>query len=103
MPRDDEPLHSSRAAGEDLDLARRRARLRAWRRGMRELDIIFGGFADAHVQTLNAEELKAFEALLDADDDLAFGWICAGRAPPPHDGPLFSKILDYCAQKGLSA
>ena len=93
---------SKRVARDDLDLIRRRLRVRAWRRGMCELDIVFGGFADAHVEALDAAELAQLEALLDADDDLAFAWICAGRAPPPHDGPLFAKILAFCAQKGLS-
>jgi antitoxin CptB len=78
-----------------LDLIRRRIRVRAWRRGMREMDLILGGFADARVGSLNAAELADFEALLDADDDKAFAWFCAGSAPAPFDTPLFEKIAAF--------
>lgn len=101
MTGDSAPFEDAKgSASDDLALIRRRIRVRAWRRGMRELDIIFGRFAEAQVNALDAEELRQFEALLDADDDKAFGWLCAGAAPPPHDGPLFSRILAFCAQKG---
>ena len=46
---------------------------------MREMDLILGGFVDARVETLAAEELAQFEALLDADDDVAFRWF-SGRS-----------------------
>jgi antitoxin CptB len=91
---------AQRTATDDLELIRRRIRVRACRRGMRELDIVFGRFAEAHAHALDADELRQFEALLDADDDKAFGWLCAGVAPAPHDGSLFSRILAFCAQKG---
>lgn len=100
MTGDSAPFEDAkRSPIDDLDLIRRRIRVRACRRGMRELDIIFGRFAEAQVDALGAEELAQFEALLDADDDKAFGWLCAGAAPSPHDGPLFAKILAFCAQK----
>jgi antitoxin CptB len=92
--------NAERSASNDLDLIRRRIRVRASHRGMRELDIIFGRFAESQADALDAEELRQFEALLDIDDDKAFGWLCAGEAPSPHDGPLFAKILAFCAQKG---
>jgi antitoxin CptB len=83
-----------------LDLRRRRIRVRAWRRGMREMDLILGGFVDARVETLDAEELAQFEALLDADDDLAFRWFCGADAPPPaFDTPLFHKIAAFHAHR----
>jgi len=42
----------------------KRARMRAWRRGMREMDLILGGFIDAHGPSLDADRLGAFERLL---------------------------------------
>ena len=45
------------------------------------MDLILGGFVDARVETLDAEELTQFEALLDADDDVAFRWFCGAEAP----------------------
>ncbi len=83
----------------ELDLIRRRIRVRAWRRGMREMDIILGGFVDARIDTLDGQELEQLEALLDADDDDAFRWFSAGQAPPPFDTPLFRKISAFHAEK----
>lgn len=80
---------------DETDAARRRIRVRACRRGMREMDLLLGGFADARVDALNAAELAQFEALLEAPDDEAFRWFCAGAAPAPFDTPLFAKILAF--------
>jgi antitoxin CptB len=41
---------------------------RAWRRGIRETDLILGPFADAHLASLTADQLDAFEALLEQPD-----------------------------------
>ncbi len=83
-----------------LDRQRRRIRVRAWRRGMREMDLILGGFVDARVETLDASELAQFEALLDADDDVAFRWFCGAEPlPPAYDTPLFKKIAAFHADR----
>ena len=80
----------------DLDARRRRARVRAWRRGLREMDLIMGGFFDAHGATLSADELAEFEALLDESDRDVFSWI-SGELPLPadRDGPVFRRITAF--------
>jgi antitoxin CptB len=101
MTGDNARTNAESQALDTLDLRRRRIRVRAWRRGMREMDLILGGFVDARVETLDAEELTQFEALLDADDDVAFRWFCGAEAPPPpHDTPLFKKIAAFHAHQG---
>ncbi len=87
------------AAG--AELRRKRVRIRAWRRGMREMDLILGGFADARLEALDETDLDAFEALLDADDDAAFRWFSGAEAPPAqYDTPLFRKIAAFHAHHG---
>ena len=101
MTGDNARTNAESQALDTLDLRRRRIRVRAWRRGMREMDLILGGFVDARVETLDGEELTQFEALLDADDDAAFRWFCGAEAPPPaHDTPLFKKIAAFHAHHG---
>jgi antitoxin CptB len=90
----DVPAHPDEA-----DAARRRIRLRAWRRGMREMDLLLGAFADARVEALDVAELVQFEALLEAPDDEAFRWFCAGAAPAPYDTLLFAMILAFHAER----
>lgn len=40
----------------DLDPRRRRTLFRAWHRGIREMDLIMGRFADAEIGDLSEEE-----------------------------------------------
>ncbi len=55
---------------------------RAWRRGFREADLIFGPFAQTHGPSLSSVDLDDLEALLDAPDQDVYDWV-TGRAPPP--------------------
>ncbi len=43
-----------------LDERRRRILFRAWRRGVLEMDLVMGRFADAHLPTMNENELAEF-------------------------------------------
>ena len=76
-----------------LDARRRRVLFRAWRRGMREMDLVMGGFADAHLPAMSDAELDEFERLLDAPDPELLAWI-TGEAPVPtaFDTPLFARL-----------
>lgn len=82
----------------DLDARRRRIKVRAWRRGMREMDIILGGFADAHLGALTEAEIVEFEKLLDESDRDVFSWI-SGELPIPDDanGPLLKRVIAFHA------
>jgi antitoxin CptB len=76
-----------------LDERRRRILFRAWRRGAREMDLIMGRFADAHLQTMNENELAEFERLLDVPDTQALAWIIGGEQPPREFmTPLFARL-----------
>ena len=76
-----------------LDERRRRILFRAWRRGVREMDLVLGRFADAHLPTMSEAELAEFERLLDAPDTLALAWITGVEAPPPEfDTPLLAVL-----------
>ncbi len=80
-----------------MDEARlKRARLRAWRRGFREADLILGPFADRHVATMSESELGRFERLLDQPDPDLYAWII-GAAPIPtaFDDDLMKRLRDF--------
>ena len=71
----------------------KKLKLRAWRRGFREADLILGPFADEYVSTFDAAELDWFEALLDQPDQDLYGWILEREpTPAPFDGPLMNKL-----------
>lgn len=72
-------------AENDPIVRRKRLSFRAWHRGMREVDLLLGRFADAHLAELDGDELVAFEALLDVPDQEVLAWLTDAGAPP--DGP----------------
>lgn len=85
----------------DLDVRRRRIRFRAWRRGMRELDMLLGAFVDSEIDALDASEIAALERLLGLPDDQVFRWL-SGSEPAPfeHDTPVFRKIAAFHSHDG---
>ncbi len=60
----------------------KRLRIRSWRRGTREMDLILGGFADGPLAALDPASLADFEALLAENDHDLYGWVAGtGNAP----------------------
>ncbi|WP_421912861.1 succinate dehydrogenase assembly factor 2 [Mesorhizobium sp.] len=55
-------------SSEGLDARRRKLLFRSWHRGMREMDLILGGFADAEIHALTGDEIDQYERLLDIPD-----------------------------------
>ena len=55
-------------AGETPQIRLRRLRMRSWRRGMKEMDLILGHFSDDELAGLSGAELDAYEALLSEND-----------------------------------
>jgi antitoxin CptB len=88
------------------DARLKKLKLRAWRRGFREADLILGPFADKHVSTFSPEELDWFERLLEQPDQDLYGWIL-GTAPTPaeFDGELMNRLKafrDEVYSKGMA-
>jgi antitoxin CptB len=81
---------------------RRRARLRfrAQRRGFKEVDLIFGAFAEEFLPALDGAEMDLFEALLEAPDQEVFAWL-RGAEPVPRefDNAVFAKLKSVCERK----
>ena len=83
-----------------LDPRRRRALFRAWRRGTREMDLLLGTFADAHIGTLSETDLASFEALMDVADPDLFAWFTGGEPVDPlHDTALYRAIRTFHATR----
>lgn len=76
--------------GESLEVRRKRLRFRSWHRGTKEMDLLIGSFADAHLESFDAGQLDRFEGLLRESDPDLYNWI-AGVSAPPSD--LDSDVL----------
>jgi antitoxin CptB len=80
----------------ELQTRRKQALFRAQRRGFKELDLIFGAFAQAHLDSLDAAELADFEALLSVPDWQMFDWVMGhAPVPPSHRGTVFAQLCAY--------
>ena len=79
---------------------RKRLLFRAQRRGFKEVDLIFGAYADAHLAGLDESGLDQFEALLTAPDQDVYAWL-RGAAPVPagHDNAVFAGLRAVCGRK----
>ena len=67
---------------ETLETRRKRLRFRSWHRGTQEMDLLIGSFADAHLESFDAEQLQRFEALLDVPEPVVYDWILGRQQPP---------------------
>ena len=83
-------------SSEGLDERRRRLLFRAWHRGMREVDLITGRFADAHIGTLSEAEVGEFERLMDVPEPELLAWVMGSKATPAaYDTDLFRRMRDF--------
>ena len=87
-------MSASSLSSAGLDPRRRRILFRSQRRGIREMDIALGGFAEAHLTTMSEAELDEFEIWLDLPDPDILSWI-TGEVPTPaaYDTPMFARLV----------
>ncbi|MGC1956503.1 MAG: succinate dehydrogenase assembly factor 2, partial [Pseudolabrys sp.] len=62
-------------SSEGLDARRRRLLFRCWHRGIREMDLVLGRFADAKMASLSDTEVEEIERWLDVPDQRIFAWV----------------------------
>ena len=80
----------------DLDPRRRRILYRCWHRGIREMDLVFGTFAETEIAALDPTDLDEFELIMDEQDHDLHAWITGAQPLPEHfNTPLFAHIAAY--------
>lgn len=67
---------------EPREVRLKRLRIRSWRRGTKEMDLILGPFADRCLSELSDEELEVYEAMLAENDQDLYQWVSGQAAPP---------------------
>lgn len=66
----------------DITLLKKEIQFRGSRRGMKELDLLFARYMDAHLASLNETELTDLRDLLFETDQDLFGWLNGERTVP---------------------
>jgi antitoxin CptB len=86
-------------SSEGLDVRRRRLLFRAWRRGVRETDLIVGRFADAYIERLDAPALDDFERLIEVPNGDLYAWVVGDDAVPPEfDTAVLRDLIAFNAR-----
>ncbi|MDQ7263113.1 succinate dehydrogenase assembly factor 2 [Paracoccus sp. PS-1] len=77
----------------------KRLRMRSWRRGTKEMDLILGPFADSELAGLGPEELDLYEAVLAENDQDLYPWITArlgdARPGPAPLLPMLDRVAAF--------
>jgi antitoxin CptB len=74
------------------DVRLKRLRIRSWRRGTKEMDLILGGFCEAEVAGLGEADLALYEELLSENDHDLYQWVSGQMPPPDRFAALLSRI-----------
>ena len=85
----------------DREARLKRLGFRASHRGIREADLLIGGFFERHHAGWSDAEIDWFEQLLEEQDVDILAWAFGTAVPPEHyDGDLMLRLknLDYIKQ-----
>ncbi len=95
-------MTGSRLSSDGLDARRKRLLFRCWHRGTKELDLIVGGFSDAHLPTLSEAELDQLEQIIEAPEPELYAAL-TGEGPPPQNvsGDMFERMKSFRVADGL--
>ncbi|MCV3737582.1 succinate dehydrogenase assembly factor 2 [Rhizobium sp. TRM96647] len=66
----------------DIEPRRKRILFRCWHRGIREMDLVLGTFADAEIETLSEAELDELEEIMAEHDRDLVMWVTGERPVP---------------------
>ncbi len=91
-------------SSEGLDVRRRKLLFRAWRRGVREMDLIVGRFADVYIDKFDEPWLDDFERLIEVPNAELYAWVTGDEsAPAEHDNAVLRQLIGFHAQTGAKS
>ena len=81
---------------EQIEITRKRLLWRATHRGIKEMDIVVGGFAAERLGGMNEIELNEFERLLELPDQELLSWATKQEQVPADLGsPLLMEMMSF--------
>lgn len=80
----------------NISIKRKRLIFRSWHRGTREIDLLLGKFADAHVPRFDTAQLEIYDHFLNNSDPDIFNWITGQEpVPPAEDNDVVASLLKF--------
>ncbi len=84
---------------DNISIKRKRLGFRSWHRGTREMDLLLGRFADAHLEGMDAEGLALYDRFLSNSDPDIYNWVSrAEPVPPAEDNRVVQLVLAFYPQ-----
>lgn len=80
---------------EDRETRLKRLRMRSWHRGIKEMDLILGGFADSEMANLSPEELDAHEMMMSENDHDLYQWVSGQSEVPPEISSAIARVTAH--------
>ncbi len=77
----------------------KRMKMRSWRRGTKEMDLVLGPWADAHLPGLSKAELDEFDLLLAENDQDLMAWILGSSPPPAEFAAILARITAFARDR----
>jgi antitoxin CptB len=77
------------------EAAQKRRKMRSWRRGTKEMDLVLGPFADAHLSGMTDDQLQLYDALLAENDQDLYPWVTGAAAVPTQYETLVASISRF--------
>ena len=80
----------------NLEITRKRLLWRASHRGLKEMDLVMGGFATDNLKDMSEADLNQFSNLLDIPDQDLLAWLTDQETVPPSiASSMLAKILAF--------
>ena len=80
---------------EDRPTRLKRLRMRSWHRGIKEMDLILGVFADNEMSKLSLEDLNEHEIMMSENDHDLYNWVSGKSEIPPELKSAINRITKY--------
>lgn len=81
------------------EATRKRLKMRSWRRGTKEMDMILGPYADERLAGMDEAALEQFEALLDENDQDLYQWVTGQGTVPEPIALLLADIAEHARDR----
>ena len=85
---------------DELEIKRKRLKMRSMRRGIKEMDLILKNFADLNLNSMSELELEKFENLLLENDQDLYQWSTGQVDPKKEFIDLIKDIKNFISNSG---
>ncbi len=86
--------------GETAENRLKRMNMRSQRRGIKEMDLILGTYAEARLTTMPPDVLDLYDALLSENDQDLYQWVTGQVAAPARFAALVAEIARHADGSG---